>query len=701
MSAAAALPSLRDELSLHPGPIDADGSPTWTLRDPVRHRFFRLGWAAFEILARWQAGGVMEVVARVNAETALAIGPDDVAEVARFLAANQLVRAGSIEDTRRLARLAALEKPSWLTWLLHHYLFFRIPLVRPDRALAALAPSVGWLARREFRLATLAALALGLGLLIRQWDRFAASLADSFNWQGAAAFGAALALAKLMHELAHALTAKRLGCRVGTMGLAFLVMWPVLYTDVNESWLLPKRRDRLAVGAAGVLAELTLAAWATLLWGILPDGLLRQGALALATTTWVSSVFLNLSPFMRFDGYFLLMDALDLPNLHPRAFALARWQLRELLFSLGEPPPERFPPARRRTLVAFAWAVWTYRLVVFLGIAALVYHFFVKAVGIVLFAVEVGWFVALPIWRELADWKSRGAALWTRRRSRASLALVGVALTLAAVPVDVRVSAPAIFQAAEHESLFAPAPAVLDAILAADGQSVAAGTPLFRLSSPDLIHQRDQAARRITTVKQALGAVGFDATLQSQTQSLREQLQTATAQRQAAERELARLTVTAPVAGTVAESNPNLTPGQWVSPKTQLAAVVGGGNAIMVAYVGEGDVERITEGAEARFLATAPGHPPIVARVVAVERTALLHLDAPALASIAGGPIAIRAGDRDLTPEQAVYRVRLATRVPASRLRLSGTIHIDAPGASLVGHLWRTILGVLLRESGM
>ena len=101
---------------------------------------------------------------------------------------------------------------------------------------------------------------------------------------------------------------------------------------------------------AGISVELALAGLATLAWGLLDDGPLRQAALYLATTGWVLSLALNASPFMRFDGYFLLSDALDFPNLHARAFALARWDLRERLFAFGEEPPEVFAPARQRAL---------------------------------------------------------------------------------------------------------------------------------------------------------------------------------------------------------------------------------------------------------------------------------------------------------------------------------------------------------------
>ena len=187
---------------------------------------------------------------------------------------------------------------------------------------------------------------------------------------------------KVIHEMGHALTAKRYGCRVPSMGIALLVLWPVLYTDVTETWKLVSRRQRLAVGLAGVTAELVFAVFATLAWSFLPDGPVRGAAFILATTSWIATLLLNLSPFMRFDGYFVLSDWLEMPNLHARAFAIARWWLRERLFGLGEPPPEELPPGRRRFLIVFSFATWFYRVTVFLGIAVLVYHFAIKALGI-------------------------------------------------------------------------------------------------------------------------------------------------------------------------------------------------------------------------------------------------------------------------------------------------------------------------------
>jgi putative peptide zinc metalloprotease protein len=192
------------------------------------------------------------------------------------------------------------------------------------------------------------------------------------------------------------------------------------YTDTNDTWRLTSRWQRLLVASAGILTELVIAAWATLAWAFLPDGALRSAAFVLATTSWVATLAINASPFMRFDGYFILSDFLELPNLHERSFALARWRLREWLFDLGEEKPEHFSRRRETGLILFAWAVWIYRLVVFLGIAVLVYHFFIKIVGIFLFMVEIIWFIALPIRHELQAWAKRWPQIRSRPRSRLS-----------------------------------------------------------------------------------------------------------------------------------------------------------------------------------------------------------------------------------------------------------------------------------------
>ncbi|MGE5517976.1 MAG: HlyD family efflux transporter periplasmic adaptor subunit [Bacteroidota bacterium] len=697
--AALALPDLRDELAVLPGPAADDGSPTWTLHDPLANRYFRLPWPVFEVLSRWHLKEPQAVVEAVGRETTLNLEIDDVMGVVEFMARSQLLKAVTSQDVNRLIKQYDASKTSWATWLLHHYLFFRIPLVRPNQMLDALLPTVRWLGGTAFRWATLAALVFGLFFVVRQWDSFRTTFVDNLSATGLVAFGIALGFAKVVHELGHALTAKSYGLRVPTMGVAFLVMMPVLYTDVNEAWTLTERRRRLMVGGAGILSELTIAAWATLAWGLLPDGTARAMAFTLATTTWISSLVINLSPFMRFDGYFLAMDALNQPNLHPRSFALARWHLREFLFDLGEPVPEVLSPWTRGWMIAFAWAVWIYRLLLFLGIAVLVYHFFIKVVGILLFAVEMGWFVLRPFWMEFTEWGKRYAVIRTRSRSRWPLAVLVLAVLVAVLPWNGRVSAPAMLKAERHALVYAPAPAQLVEILVEQGQEVTAGAVVARLDNPDLEHRLAMTARRIGTLKYELSSIGFEDTFRNRAKAIAEELEGAIAEQAALQADQRRLELLAPLTGALGDLSPALQPGQWISPHDPLLSV--GAGAQVEAYVAETDLPYLAVGDEAAFIPESRAAR-ITARVAAIDRVAVSTLTEPSLAVPYGGSIPARFSDKALIPDTAVYRVRLTLDgVKSVAVPLRGQVHIAGIRRSLLGHAFQSVAAILIREWGM
>ncbi|WP_338140537.1 site-2 protease family protein, partial [Candidatus Magnetaquicoccus inordinatus] len=437
------LPPLREELRLYPAPAAADGSPSWTLADPARHSFYRIGWLVFEILCRWQEADPQRIVAAINRETTLSATLHDVDEVRLFLLNHQLLRPNDPVGSKRLYSLSQAMRSDWATWLLHHYLFFRIPLWRPDGFLNRTLPSLTWLFSPWFRWGLVALFLVGMQLLLRQWDLFWSTVLDNINGEGLLAYGITLSSVKIIHELGHAYAAKRCDCRVPTMGVAFLVMWPVLYTDTTEAWKLAKRSHRLSIAAAGVAAEAILTVLALFAWSILPPGLAKNLAFWVSVTSLSLTLAINLSPFMRFDGYFILCDLLNMANLHERSFQYTRWWLREWLFGLRLPAPETTTASLRHFFILFALLTWSYRLILFLGIAVLVYHFFIKAVGIFLFAVEIGWFVILPIWREVRMWKP----YWLHSKQKRVL-LLGLALILSwmFLPWSTHIAAPSLLQ---------------------------------------------------------------------------------------------------------------------------------------------------------------------------------------------------------------------------------------------------------------
>jgi putative peptide zinc metalloprotease protein len=707
--AAKGLLPLREEIAIFPGPAALDGSPSWTLHDPSSNRFYRLGWREFELLSRWDSGSVAALTARVEAETTLQVEQEDVDDLVRFLFSFDLLRASSPEATANMVRKADRQRGSWAKWLLHNYLFIRIPLLRPDRFLSLSYPYLRWVFSPLVAALVVAIGLIGLVRVARQWDVFLGTFVDMFSVQGAIGFGITLGCLKGLHELGHAYTAKRFGFRVPTMGLALLVMVPVLYTDVNDAWKLSSRRQRLAIGLAGVTTELACAAFATFAWGSLQNGPARSVAFLVATSTWLTTVLINASPFMRYDGYYVLSDWLEVPNLHTRAFALAQWSLRETLLRLGDPVPEDMPPHRRRLLVVFAILTWVYRFSLFLGIAAIVYHFAVKILGIAMMVVEVGYFVIMPVVREALTWWRRRADIHLNARTALTAAGAATILLLVLLPWRSAVEAPALLKSQQHIDIFAPEfGARLASISVHDGDSVAKGAPLLQLTSPDLEYRLGRARTEIEISEWQLGARGANPELLARSQVTEREYEAARAEYRALQDQKSRLGVTTPIAGEVVDVAEALDPGSWLAAKSRLMSVIDPASMTVEAYVDEADLDRITVGDAAIFVAEADTRIEFPLRLTEIARASTTILPDPALASTMGGPIAVRAQKQnekqnELVPDRTLYRVRLAIAeghpAPVTRI-LRGQVILRGEPISLVRRLWRSALAVVIRESG-
>ncbi|MBX8495451.1 HlyD family efflux transporter periplasmic adaptor subunit [Pseudomonas cichorii] len=697
------LPQLRQELKLHRGPRLRDGSPSWTLEDPARGQFFRLGWAEVEMLARWETGNSQRVLDAVNTQTSLTLDIQDVKGFAAFLGNLQLVRTQGPEGNERLLKISQQNKHGWAGWLMHNYLFVRIPLVNPDAFLERTLPWVRPLMSRGFALLTLMAALTGLILVARQWDVFVHTFLHFFSLEGALLAAMTLGCTKVLHELGHAYTCKRFGCRVASMGVALLVMWPVLYTDTTGAWRLTARRQRLAIGAAGMLVELSLAAWATLLWSFLPDGPLRSAAFMLATTTWILTLAINLSPLMRFDGYFLLSDALDVPNLQGRGFALARWRLREWLFGLDDPRPEVFEPWLERTLLIYAFGTWIYRFFLFLGIALLVYHFAFKLLGLLLFAVEIGVFILMPIFRELQHWAGRRKDYRMNRNTLITTAVLAALLLGVCLPWRSSVQAPALLRASQQATLLVPNGARLQGIDVRPGQIIERDQPMFRLEAPTLTHELSNLELQIKTLSWQLSFQRMDKDAAARLPVVQRELDTAQERYNALRSQIDQLQIRAPFDGTLVDMAEPLAVGQWLPPGEWLATLAAPGSALIEAFVSEQDMHRIAADNSAWFYPEDLSRPRIELQVTRVEQTAVRKLaSAPELASDYQGGIATRLNkEHEPVPEQAVYRVLLQPSAAAQNIQqaLRGSVSIDAETRSPLIYAWQKVVAVLIREA--
>lgn len=695
------LPALRPDLQLSPAAAALDGSPQWTLADPLRGRYFKLGGAALRLLRHWALGDAGQVLAAANAQPGAAVGEAELQELLRFLRGHDLIAAMDAEQRASYAPKAAAQRQSLWTRALHQYLFFRIPLWRPDAFLDRTWP---WLARhgaKQLRIGLPLLLGLGLFLVARDWDRFIATFPHLFSLGGAIAFGTALVFAKLCHEFGHAYMAKRAGCRVQSMGLAFMVLFPLFYTDVSDAWRVTDRRSRLLIGAGGILAELLLATIALLAWSLLTDGPWRTAAFMLASATWLTTLVVNLNPFLRFDGYFLLSDLWRVENLQERAFSLCRWRLREALFGYGEPMPEPWSPGLCRRLLAWGYSAWLWRAVLFFGIALLVYHLFFKLLGVFLMLVELAWFIGLPIWREAGEWWQRRRLAQPARLVFSGALLLG-GLILLVIPWRSGIEVPAVLEAARASALYAPLPARLQRLLVHDGQRVAAGELLLELESPDLDARQTIVRSQIRILQLQLRRQAGRSETAADVGVLEQQLAEALAEYRGLAAQRARLQLRAPHAGVVRDLLRDLRPNGWLPSRTPLARVVEE-QVRLRGYLPEEALWRVDTGAAGHFIGDDPLRPALAVRLTEISATGAPHLDIEALASDRSGPIAVRRDElQRAQPLQAQYAVRLELidelTLPAQPLR--GVVMLQGLHESLLGTVWRRLAALGVRESG-
>lgn len=701
-----ALPPLREDLRIEAAAPLASGAPVWVIYDPARHRYFQIGRRSVEMLSAWTTGMASALRSRLTDEKGWTPGEAELANLIRFLFANELTAAPMDGRSAAYAAKGAAGRRGALLGLAKAYLFFRVPLLRPEQALKAAAPWVRPLFTRSFALFAVVCAALGLGLASRQLDAFLAYAERSVSAEGAAYYAAALILVKAIHELGHAFQATLRGVRVASMGVAFMVMMPLLYTDVSDAWRTRNRRDKLMIDAGGVLAELAVAAIATLIWVFLPDGPARMAVFAIATASWVLSLVVNLNPFMRFDGYYFLGDAIGLQNLQPRAFAMCRWRLREFLFGLGRAPPERVGAGRRRFMVAYGMGTWIYRLFLFLGIALIVYNLFFKALGLLLFAIEIVFFIAAPIAKEIGVWIKDRAAILRSPRTYLTTLIVGSLFAFAVIPQPVRVTAPAVLSFEREAAIYPPAAGRLRDVDLAKGDEVAAGQALAVIAAPEISHQIEAAMLRAELLELRLARSAADARERGEALVFQRELDGERARLAGLMERLDRLTLRAPFAGVVADMDRRAAPGVWLSREARLALVVDPAAVDVRGFVAESDLERIALGVEGVFVPDDPAAAPRQGRITRIDGFAVDRLDPGYLASTNGGAIDVAAADPGGPPRPVAswYAIRFAlgdaaapSGVPQVR---RGVVIAHGRRESWASRFFSQIARILVREFG-
>lgn len=526
-------------------------------------------------------------------------------------------------------------------------LMLRMKLFDPTRLLDRLAPLSAALAR--WSVFALWVLVVGLGALAAAVN-FPQLKADALRLLATPSSYAlawiAYPLVKALHEIGHAMAVRRFGGAVHELGISLVFLTPAPYVDASAANGFASARQRAIVSAAGIMIELALAAVAVFAWLVLTQGVVRDAAMVVLLICSVSTLLFNANPLLRLDGYHLLCDALQLPNLALRSQGWWTTQWRRLIGAERALPGSAVASGELKWLVFYAPASWGYRLGLLLGLVFWLGHQ----------SWLLGWVAALALLAWLG--KSTLAALMRsvaqspepRARRRAVVMVLAVAAVVAvalfAVPAPSSVVARGVVWPPERAQLRAESGGFVEPGMVRDGSPVAQGDVVLTLLDPVLAAQREKTEGE----RAGLMAQQYHALLQDPARAaeLGEDIDRNDAELQRAEQQLANLELRARIAGRAVWPRERDLPGSFAPRGAMLGYVLGPEPAQVRLVLRDEDLLRIrgrVHSIEVRLadspLSTYP------AQLQNETPAATRQLPNAALGDRQGGPVNVDPADRE------------------------------------------------------
>ena len=458
------------------------------LEDPFSNQFFRLRPEAYQFVARLSPDRTVEEVWQecVEKHPDTAPGQQTVIQLLAQLYHTNLLQYRVATDSQQLFDRHKKRKQRETRAKALSIMFMRIPLFDPDRFLQKTLPMVGQLISAFGALLWLAVVGMATKVFV---ENFAAATEQSqsiLSPDNLLLLYASMAIVKTLHEFGHAYFCRKFGGEVHVMGVMLLVFTPIPYMDATSSWGFRSRWKRMLVAAAGMIVEVFVAAIAVFVWANTGPGTLHNLAYNMMFVASISTVIFNINPLLRFDGYYMLSDWLEIPNLHQRSARHMRHLIERHAFGVKRSES----PARSRReafwLTTFGITSNIYKYIVFAGILLFVADRWLLAGLMMVVLCIVSWVIA-PICK-LFDYLSSSPRLERCRARAVSVTLGFVALvltTLQFVQFPSFFRAPGVIEAKSYSAVMNGVPGQLVKLLAVPGEQVMKDQPLAALTNPE------------------------------------------------------------------------------------------------------------------------------------------------------------------------------------------------------------------------
>ncbi len=687
---------------------DRGGFAKLLLKDPVSQKYYRLSQYEYRFLIELDGTHSLEEAARRLRAEGRYYPVDDIKAIVQKAAKSGLL-LGTKYGTAAFQiaakeRIKAHEKSRRLSSV--YFLF--IPLINPDRFLDKTLWIYRLLWNRVTRSVTLLAAIGAAYLIVIGVAKLQGQLLFFFNLKNLVYLWVTIAVAKLVHEFAHAYTAKSFGLHVPEMGTAFLIFFPCLYCNTTDAWQLADRKQRMAIGLAGVTAEAALATIATYVWYFSRPGMLNSLAFYLMGVSLISTLLFNGNPLMRFDGYFVLSDYLGIPNLYQKSFQHIRFLFLDRVLGLPGTATPAQSARERRIFVIYGLASFAYRIFLYGSIVIGVYFRFDKTLGAALALLAFLLFIIRPAWRGIANMAHRRSEISLRPAGTLVLVtLIAVTIAILCIPIATNSVFPCYLDSEMKQKLTVPLHTRIKKVHAREGSPIARNAVLFQLdtSSLDLELKKKRLDRSI--ILKQLELLQLDDRKRSEIPDKELELDQIDEDIAMLQHKLqeARSGITAPFDGIVTSLDARMHPGYQPGQGAIVGELESPTQCVVHALVPEEDLDKVRTGQSVvlRFGTL----PPVVRSAVIshIRPFSERDLSESPFSSRFGGELATEqhTEDRSEEPLEAQYICTITFPNTKERLPLgiTGQMAVPEPPRSIMSRLVHTVMQTLNRESLM
>lgn len=478
----------------------------YVLYEPFTNKFYRLPQGAYEFVSRLSVNKTVGEVwnGMLNSATGEIPGQGEVIEMLAQLYQSNMLMYDGIEDGAKLFERNKKQNRKKVKASLLNIFFLKVPLVDPDSFLNKLRWLIACLISKPFALVWLLTVIVAAKYGVENFDALKDSAQGFLSPSNIGWVYVCTVFVKLLHEFGHASVVKRYGGEVHTLGVMFMLLVPLPYVDATASWSFRKKSRRILVGAAGMLTEFLIASIALILWANLGGGILKNLAYNVIIMASVSTVLFNINPLMRFDGYYMLTDLLDMPNLQQRSVQHLKYLLERYIFFKRDAEPVAETWSERVVYFLYGICSSVYRIFLFTGfIVAISQHYLLLSffMGILLCLTMV----IMPVGRFLKYiFASPGLALVRSRAVILTVLFLGsVFAFLFNVPVPDTFKAPGVMEARTYENAIVGESGLVDRIYHYADGLVHKGDTLMLLQNRELKFQLEEKRAQLREATQS------------------------------------------------------------------------------------------------------------------------------------------------------------------------------------------------------